>query len=103
MKALLEGFADELHKHAGVLSAIAKHPFAALQAGAIGASTIPAAAAGFRKGMSGEKARYLGASKYGPSEGFYTNYHEALPHDVESGERRRMSYHYRPSAFEGNK
>jgi hypothetical protein len=102
MNPFVAGFVDELlQKRAGVLGLVAKHPFAALQAGAIGAATVPAAYEGFRRGMSGEKPRYLQASKYGPSEAFSTNFHEALPHDADAAERRRLSFHYNRAALEG--
>ena len=94
MGAFFAGFADEvLEKRAGLLGLVARHPFAALQVGAIGAATVPAAYEGFRRGMSGDKPRYLQASKYGPSDSFSTNFHEALPHEADAGERTRMSYH----------
>jgi len=100
--AFLMGFREELLvKQAGVLGFIAKRPFAALQAGAFGAATVPAAYEGFQRGMSGEKTRYLQASKYGPSDSFYQNFHEALPHDADGGERRRMSLHYNRRALGG--
>jgi len=102
MGPLLDAFVEEVHeKRAGLLRLIAKHPFAALQAGAIGAATVPAAYEGFRRGLGGEKPRYLQASKYGPSEAFYTNFHDALPHDADAGERMRMSYHYNRSRLGG--
>jgi len=93
--------AELLEKRAGILGLVAKHPFAALQAGAIGAATVPAAYEGFRRGMSGDKPRYLHASKFGPSEAFSTNFHDALPHDADAGERRRLSYHYNRRALGG--
>jgi hypothetical protein len=95
--------AEVIEKRAGVLGLIARHPFAALQAGAIGAATVPAAYEGFRRGMSGDKPRYLAASKYGPSEAFSTNFHEALPHDADAAERRQLSYHYNRGALGGSK
>lgn len=102
MNAFVEGFAGEvLAKSAGVLRLVAKHPFAALQAGAIGAATVPAAYEGFRRGMAGDKPRYLQASRYGPSEAFSTNFHEALPHEADAAERMRMSYHYNRGALGG--
>jgi hypothetical protein len=102
MGPFLSAFAEEIaEKRAGILGLVARHPFAALQAGAIGAATVPAAYEGFRRGMSGDKPRYLHASKYGPSDAFSTNYHEALPHDADAGERKRMSYHYNRGALEG--
>jgi hypothetical protein len=98
--SFLSAFADELfEKRAGLVGVIARHPFAALQAGAIGAATVPAAYEGFRRGMSGEKPRYLQASKYGPSDAFSTNFHEALPHDADAAERRQLSYHYNRAAL----
>lgn len=101
--AFVEAFADELlEKGAGILRLVAKHPFAALQVGGIGAATVPAAVEGFQRGVGGDKARYLQASKYGPSEAFSTNFHEALPHDADAGERRRMSYHWNRRAFGGS-
>jgi hypothetical protein len=100
MQVVVQGFADELlDKCAGILRVVAKHPFAALQAGAVGAATLPAAYQGFQRGMSGDKPRYLQASKYGPSEAFYTNFHEALPHEADAGERMRMSYHHNRGAL----
>ena len=102
MSAFFEAFAGELfEKRAGILGLVARHPFAALQVGGIGAATVPAAVEGFRRGMSGDKPRYLQASKYGPSEAFSTNFHEALPHDADAGERRQMSYHYNRAALGG--
>lgn len=102
MSVFVNGFGKELlTKFAGLLRLVAKHPFAALQAGAIGAATVPAAYAGFRKGMAGDKPRYLQASRYGPSEAFSTNFHEALPHEADAGERMRMSYHYNRGALGG--
>lgn len=100
--ALMAAFCDELvEKRAGLLRMVARHPFAALQVGGVGAAALPAAYEGFQRGMSGEKQRYLQASKYGPSEAFSTNFHEALPHEADAGERRRMSIHYRRNAFGG--
>jgi hypothetical protein len=102
MGAFLSAFTDEvIEKRAGVLGLVARHPFAALQAGAIGAATVPAAYEGFRRGMSGDKPRYLQASKYGPSDAFSTNFHEALPHDADAAERRQMSYHFNRAALGG--
>src|SRR6266545_3655386 len=102
MRPLLVGFAEELmDKRAGLLGLVAKHPFASLQAGMMGAATVPAAYEGYRRGMSGEKSRYLQASKYGPSESFSTNFHEAMPHEADAGERMRMSNHYNRRALEG--
>jgi hypothetical protein len=94
--------AEVLEKDAGLVGLIAKHPFAALQVGGIGAATVPAAVEGFQRGMSSEKPRYLKASKFGPSEAFSTNFHEALPHDADAGERRRLSYHYNRRALGGS-
>jgi hypothetical protein len=100
--AFFTAFRQELiEKHAGVLGFLAKRPFAALQAGMFGAATMPAAYEGFQRGMSGEKTRYLQASKYGPSDSFSQNFHEALPHDADWGERRRMSLHYNRRALGG--
>lgn len=99
-RALLAAFRDEiLEKRAGVLGMIARHPFAALQVGGIGAAALPAAYEGFRHGMSGDKPRYLQASKFGPSESFSTNFHDVLPHEADAGERRRLSYHYNRKAL----
>ena len=102
MDAFMLAFAKEaIEKRAGVLGLVARHPFAALQVGAVGAATVPAAYEGFRRGMSGDKPRYLQASKYGPSDAFSTNFHEALPHDADAAERRQMSYHYNRAALGG--
>ncbi len=102
MRPFVAGFAGELlEKSAGLLRLVAKHPFASLQAGMLGAAAVPAAYEGFRRGMSGEKPRYLQASKYGPSESFSTNFHESMPHEADAGERMRMSNHYNRRALEG--
>ena len=104
MSVGLNAFSDELlelTKTAGparwIGRKVAKKPLHSLGALAI---LLPAGAAGYqgykRGRRSGKPARYLHASKRGPSRAFYVNWNKQMgrkklkPHEL-----RRLSEHYR--------
>ena len=103
MTPFVGGFAGELvEKRAFVgkaLSAIAKRPLSALVIGGAGLTAGMAAHEGFKAGLGGDRPRYLQASRYGPSAAFYTNYHDALPHNLSSGEEARLSENFPRSSL----
>ena len=99
MTPLTRGFCGELEKLAGALSFLAKHPLMGANIAFTGAAAIPAAYAGAREGMSGNASRVLRASKFGPSEAFYSNFHDVLPHQLTPAQERHLSLRYRPEAF----
>ena len=107
MDSFVGGFGCELLEKKAFLGKavglLMKHPILALGAGGAGIGGGLAAYEGFKSGMSGEKPRYLAGSKYGPSDAFYTNYHEALPHELSPHARRAVSEHYNPATFGGKK
>jgi len=107
MNPFVGGFGRELlEKRAFLgkaLGMISKYPFLSLTAGMAGLEGGSAAYQGFKGGLSGEKPRYLAGSKYGPSDAFYTNYHEALPHELPAHARKAVSAHYNPATFGGSK
>lgn len=104
MSPFLQGFAGELMKQAGALStigkAVMKHPLLTLGGGSVAAGTVAAAVGGAKSGLhGGESGRYLRASKAGPSEAFYTNYHPMFEHKMSPAEQKQRSWNYREDQF----
>jgi hypothetical protein len=100
------GFGDELIKLSvlgalgGLGKLVARHPMQALGVGMLAGSTGVAGASGFAKGLrGGEKGRYLAASKHGPSQAAYINYHPLFEHKPTRAQLLRLHEHYRPGAF----
>ena len=104
MTPFLQGFAGELTKQAGALGTIGrvikKHPVLAINAPLVAASTISSAVEGAKSGLHpGEAGKYLRASKAGPSEAFYTNYHPMFEHKMSPAEKTRLSENYHEKSF----
>lgn len=104
MGPFLQGFVQELEKQAGVLStigkAVVKHPLLALGGGSVAASTVAGAVSGAKSGLhAGETGQYLRASKDGPSDAFYTNYHPMFPHKMTPAEKMHESWNYHENEF----
>lgn len=100
------GFTDELVKTAllgglgSVAKLVARNPMTALGVATVAGGTGIAATRGFKEGLhGGEKGRYLSASKYGPSEAAYTNYHPMFEHKPTRASWRGLHEFYRPGAF----
>lgn len=100
MTPFVAGFSDELTKTAFVRAigkTIAKHPGKAL-----GASFLPIATyGGYQQGRAvGQGARYLAASKRGPSKAAFINFHKRLGLGrVPDKQVKKLSKNYRPEAF----
>ncbi len=104
MSVGLNAFADELtelNKTAGPLRWIGrkavKKPLHTLGALAVLLPTVAAGVSGYKRGReAGKPARYLHASRHGPSRAFYVNWSKQMgrkklkPHEL-----RRLHEHYR--------
>ena len=108
MSTSLSAFSDELtelNKEAGVTKSVArkaiKHPLHTLGALAIALPTAAAGVSGYRRGKRlGKPARYLKASRYGPSSAFWTNWSRLLTRKkMKPHELRRLSEHHRERAM----
>lgn len=112
MSVGLDAFSDELGnltKEAGpggfvlrgVGKAVRKKPLHALGALATVLPAVMAGSAGYKRGRAmGQPARYLRASRYGPSAAFWTNWHRLLRRKkLSKAQRRKLHEHYRAAAY----
>jgi hypothetical protein len=104
MNHLLNGFADELVKVAGVgkslFKVVRKHPIASLMGASILASTGLAAHQGYKSGLHGaERGRFIRATRDSPSQAAFINYHQLFKHKPSQKEVERLSEHHREKTF----
>ena len=99
--AFIAGFTSELLEKQAVLGTLVKAlpTDVKLMAAMGGYSAAEGGIEGFKRGISGDKPRFLQASKFGPSAAFYTNYHDDMPHENTPHQNRALSRSYHENAF----